>query len=337
MLAHIEHHAPEVMSAVAKDGSRFRCSDSFVRSFLYEHLRWVPRVSTRAARKVPVNAEDQIWHLFLRMALTIRDAGIRHPDLILNFDQTQVVVADNTARTFDVEGSTQVSVLSKEEKRAWTAVMGISAAGDVLPTQIIMKGATDRSLPSRSSPLYDEALQAGFLFCFNPKNYWSSLALMEEYFEKIVVPFLMRKKQELGYEEDQECVIELDCWSVHRGQEFRTLVRVRWSWIRLRYVPGGTTGLAQPCDVGIQRPYKLSIKRSQLQDVTNETLKHLNNGGTPETLKIDQTIGTLRNRSVSWFVKARKDIANPELVRKVCTTLPVLFSMQICRYVHSVD
>lgn len=165
------------------------------------------------------------------MALIIRDVGICPTNLIVNFDQTQVVVADNTAQTSKVEGSTQVLVMSKEEKCAWTAVMGVSAAGDVLPMQIIMKRSTNRSLPSRSSPLYDEAITDGFLFNFNPKNYWSSLALMEQYFEKIVVPFLLRKKQELVYEEDQECVVVLDCWSVHRGREFRVLVWTWWSWI----------------------------------------------------------------------------------------------------------
>lgn len=318
MLGYIEHDAPELLSATAKDGSRFRCTDAFVRAFLYEHLRWVPRRSTRAAQKTPEDAKEQIWQLFLRMALVIRDAGIRHPDLVINFDQTQVVVADNSARTLDVEGSTQVSVTSKEEKRAWTAVMGVSAAGHVLPTQVIMKGSTDRSLPSRTSPLYDEAIKSGMVFSFNPKNHWSSLVLMEVYFERIIVPFLVQRKKDLGYDDDQECIVLLDCWSLHRGREFRQLVRTRWPWIRLRYIPGGTTGLAQPCDVGIQRPYKLSIKRSQLLDVTNETLKHLDNGETPDHLKLDTTIGTLRNRSVAWFVKARKDIDHPDLVKKVC-------------------
>ncbi|KAA1469646.1 hypothetical protein DENSPDRAFT_816722 [Dentipellis sp. KUC8613] len=76
------------------------------------------------------------------------------------------------------------------------------------------------------------------------------------------------------------------------------------------------TGLAQPCDVGIQRPYKLSIRKSQLQDIVDETLEHLENGEDPSDLKLDTRIGTLRKRSVSWFVKAWHDINEPNLVKK---------------------
>ncbi|KAI0320416.1 hypothetical protein OF83DRAFT_595413 [Amylostereum chailletii] len=76
------------------------------------------------------------------------------------------------------------------------------------------------------------------------------------------------------------------------------------------------TGLAQPCDVGIQRPYKLSIKKSQLNDIIEETLAHLKNEGDPATFKLDTRIKTLRDPSVSWFVKAWNDINKPALVKK---------------------
>lgn len=235
---------------------------TFVRCFIYKHLCWAPRMSTQSAQKTPLDAEQQIYELFLRLALLIRDAGIRHPSLIINFDQTQVIMANNTARTLDVEGSKQVGVVGKEEKCAFTAVVGVSASGDVLPTQLIFKGGSDRSLPTRNAPGRDEASQLGMIYSWNPETYWSDLSSMKEYFEKIVVPYFMRQKELLNYPEDQECVVLLDCWSVHRGKEFHRLVHRHWPWLRLRYIPGGTTGLAQPYDVGIQRPYKLSIKRS---------------------------------------------------------------------------
>lgn len=227
-------------------------------------------------------------------------------------------MADNSARTLDVEGSKQVGVVGKEEKRAFTAVVGVSASGDVLPTQLVFKGGSDRSLPSRDAPGRAEASRLGMLFSWNPANYWSDLSSMEDFFEKIVVPYFARQKELHGYPDDQECAVLLDCWSVHRGKAFRRLVRRRWPWLRLRYIPGGTTGLAQPCDVGIQRPYKLSIKRSQLQDIVNETRAHLNANDDPTMLKLDNRVGTLRDRSVAWTVNAWKDINRPELVRKVC-------------------
>ncbi|KAI0070337.1 hypothetical protein K474DRAFT_1687492 [Panus rudis PR-1116 ss-1] len=106
MLGNIEHDAPEILGATAKrDGSRFLCSDSFVCKFLYARLRWVPRIATRAAQKIPDDADQQLWELFLRLVLIFRDARIDYPGLFINFDQTQVVVADPSRRSFEQEGA----------------------------------------------------------------------------------------------------------------------------------------------------------------------------------------------------------------------------------------
>jgi hypothetical protein len=51
--------------------------------------------------------------------------------------------------------------------------------------------------------------------------------------------------------------------------------------IILDYVPGGCTSIAQPCDVGIQRPFKLSIKCSYHEDVVMEILEQLNTNVSP--------------------------------------------------------
>ncbi|KZV59291.1 hypothetical protein PENSPDRAFT_595721, partial [Peniophora sp. CONT] len=323
MLAHIKTFSPEVLTATAKDGSRFSCSDAYVRKFLYTHLRWVPRKSTRAAQKTPVNADEVLWELFLLLALTLRDSGIHDPSLFINFDQTQVVVADTSRNTFDVEGSKQVGVVGKEEKRAWTSVVAVAANGEVLPTQVIMQGKTSRSLPASSAPRMDEAKELGFVFSNNPDTYWSNLPCMEVYFEEVVVPFFEKQKERLGLDSEQECVVLLDCWSVHRSAAFHDLVRTRWPWLCLRFVPGGMTGLAQPCDVGIQRVYKLSIKNSQLNDVVAETMEYLEEERDPALFLLDTRIAVLRDCSVSWLVQAWHTINQPELVKKVsiCSTM----------------
>lgn len=320
LLSIITREAPELLEATASDGLPFRCSESFTRKFLKRYCNMVPRSSTRAAQKTPPDAGDKLYEMWLRLALGCRDSGVRHGDLIINFDQTNVVVADNSARTFDVRGSKQVGVTGKEEKRSWTAVNAISAAGHMLPTQIIMKGVTVRSLPSPSSPDYDQSLRIGFRWSLNRDSSWSNIPQLRELLRDIIVPFFEERKRDLGYPDDQECFIILDCWAVHRSLEFRELVFEEWPWLRLRFVPGGCTGLGQPCDVGIQRVYKHSIRRSQLEDIVREMSFHLEGGGTPETLKLDTTIGTLRDRSPHWFVKAYNDTNDRDLILKACTS-----------------
>ncbi|VDC03846.1 unnamed protein product [Peniophora sp. CBMAI 1063] len=288
ILGLIQHCAPQLLREVLSDGSQFVCSDAYVRRFLYHQLHWVPRRGTRAAQKTPENAGQLLWELFIRLVLSLHDAGIRHGGLYINFNQTQVVIANPSTRTFAREGDHQV----------------------------IMKGSSIHSLPSPDAPRFDEALAVGLRFDLNPNNYWFSAPLMETYFEHVVVPFFTRNKAAHNYPKDQECIVLLDCWSVHRSREFRAVVRRRWPWICLCYVPGGMTGLAQPCDVGIQRPYKLAIRQGQQQHIINETLQHLRSGAVATAIRLDNRIGTLRDCAVSWFTNAWNAINQPSLVKK---------------------
>jgi hypothetical protein len=64
-------------------------------------------------------------------------------------------------------------------------------------------------------------------------------------------------------------------WVVHRSVAFRTWFDTNYDSIRYRAVPAGTTGVAQPCAVGIQRPLKLAIKELQHGDIVSETVSQL--------------------------------------------------------------
>jgi hypothetical protein len=315
ILGHIRHRCPELLEARLKcDGSLFKCSESFVRKFIHEHLNWTPRAATRAAQKLPHDALLQCYRTFMRMVHIVMTCGIRHPGLRINFDQTQVVVQDTRARTYAERGSKQVDVAGKEEKRAWTCVTGISDNGDTLPFQVICEGATTEVHPPPSSPGMDKAKMLGIGWDHNRKNYWSNQETMQHYFTDFIVPYFVRKKLELGYGTDQICIVYLDAWSVHRSQELRLWVRKTHPWLYLVYVPGNLTGLFQPCDVGIQRFFKHAVRRAQLADTVKETVNYLDEGGDPFKFKLDTRICTLRKRSVMWFVDGFEAINDPDLV-----------------------
>ncbi|KAH7903597.1 hypothetical protein BJ138DRAFT_1020371 [Hygrophoropsis aurantiaca] len=64
------------------------------------------------------------------------------------------------------------------------------------------------------------------------------------------------------------------------------------------------TGLFQPCDVGIQRPLKHSLKCSAHGDVVQEVLEQLEKGIPSSDVTIDTRLKTLRDRTVNWSWKA---------------------------------
>ncbi|TDL14855.1 hypothetical protein BD410DRAFT_845671 [Rickenella mellea] len=267
-------------------------------------------------------------------------------------DQTQVVYHLGGGKTFEVQGAKQVAVVGEEEKCAFTLVAAVSGAGDLLPFQAIYKGKTKRSVPSDIAPRRDEAEQLGFRLSFsNTDTYWSTFELMQEWVCDILVPYWMRKKEELFVNPSQECLLQIDVWSVvelelllrpdlvhnippsrrtrsrtyyetshlftvHKSKEFRDWMAENWTWIILEFVPGGTTSLFQPCDIGIQRPLKLSIKRSQNADIVQETLAQLEQGKPATQVRLDTTVGTLRDRTMNWLVTAYHHVNKPDIVKK---------------------
>jgi hypothetical protein len=85
--------------------------------------------------------------------------------------------------------------------------------------------------------------------------------------------------------------------------------------IILDFVPGGTTGVWQACDVGMQRIFKHSLKRSYHEDVVGVILKQIDDGA--DIIEIDNKLGVLRDQSVSWLWKAHQTLNRPEIVKKV--------------------
>jgi hypothetical protein len=317
MVALINNHAPELFSTVRADGSQFKCSDSFVRSYLCK-IGWSERRATKAAQKLPENHEEILTKAFLREAYIIRDHAIPAA-LRVNTDQTQLIYQQGTKTTWNEKGAKQVATVGQEEKRAFTLVPSIAADGTLLPMQAIYAGQSSRSLPNPSSPGYDEAIDFGFRM--RPSltlTYWSTHETMHDLVDNIIAPYFDRTKEELGLPPSQCSIWKIDCWSVHKSDEFVTWMKKNHNSIIIIFVPGGCTGVWQPLDVGIQRILKLSLKRSAHHDVVKEVSDQIS---AREDIKLDTTIGTLSDRSVGWIANAMKDINDKDLTKKVCFIL----------------
>ena len=281
-------------------------------------MGWSERRATKAAQKLPENHEAILTTAFLREASVIRDYGIP-AELRVNTDQTQSVYQQGTKTTWNESGAKQVATVGQEEKRAFTLVPSISASGVLLPMQAIYHGKTEGSCPNSKAVSWEEAKRLKCLFQpSKTATYWSTQATMEDLVNKIIAPYFNDTKKKLGYGDSQYSVWKIDCWSVHKSKEFRTWMKKKHPTIIVLFVPGGCTGVWQPLDVGIQRVLKLSMKRAAHRDVVAEVQQQLATG--VEVIKVDVTVGCLRNRSVGWIVNAIREIDNKELIMKVCLT-----------------
>ncbi|KAF9019112.1 hypothetical protein BDZ89DRAFT_959514, partial [Hymenopellis radicata] len=282
---------------------------------LKDSLGWSRQKATRAAHKLSVDWEAKCTQSFFRKAYSIKEHDIPAA-LFANSDQTQIVYAPGDKMTWAETGSKQVSLIGADEKRAFTLMVTVASDGTLLPFQAIYMGKTGLSCPSKTAPFHFEATEAGFIFCASgSKTYWSNQAMMREFVEKILAPYFEATKIRLGLPPEQRSLWTIDVWSVHRSEEFRIYMRVTHPTIILDYVPGGCTGVDQPCDVGIQRPLKLSLKRSYHQDIVEAFLEQIREE--QDIVRLDDNLGALRDRSVQWLWCAHVALSDVELVKKV--------------------
>ena len=173
-----------------------------------------------------------------------------------------------------------------------------------------------KSCPTANASLYDEAEQLKFrMLPSKSGNYWSTHETMQDLVNEIIAPYFDTTKAELGLDDNQLSIWKIDCWSVHKSDRFLSWMKINHPNIYVSFVPGGCTGVWQPLDVGIQRVMKLSMRRSAHRDVVKEVQDQLTKGVTD--IKVDTTVGTLRDRSVRWVVNAIHDLDRPDFILKV--------------------
>ncbi|KAG2124349.1 hypothetical protein DEU56DRAFT_744653, partial [Suillus clintonianus] len=151
IIAHLQNAIPHIFDHITKDSSTFCCTESWIKKSLFEHLHWSFCCATRAAQKLPANTDECCLEQFLWLALTIHDCAIFHLSFYVNINQTNVIYQPANTSTYEVKGSKQVDVLGQDEKQTFTTLVGISAASDPLPFQIIYCGKTKHLLPTTIS------------------------------------------------------------------------------------------------------------------------------------------------------------------------------------------
>ncbi|QRV79944.1 DDE superfamily endonuclease [Ceratobasidium sp. AG-Ba] len=253
VMAFIRTDAPDLFN-----NPKFKCSDAFVRNVLRDKLDWSWRATTQAAQKLPDNWLQQCtdFACWLTWNITLNSVP---PELVINADQT------------DIQGlAKQIAAIGKGKKQQFTLMVAVASSGDILPFQAIFKGKTKNSLPSERTR--EDGKLVGFQFTPGGEKHWSTLATMKEWVDECVVPYANRKRQELGRLPTQKAILILDCWSVHKGEEFLTWMKASHPLIILVFVPAGCTSVAQPCDTRINRILKHLINLAISSQIPTDPL-----------------------------------------------------------------
>ena len=252
-------------------------------------------------------------------------------ELYANSDQTQGNFAPSDKLTWAPTGSKQVTVIGGEEKCAFTILITITCAGLLLPIQAIYAGKTHHSWPSSSVRNYEDLINLGCLLQESgTSTYWSNHQMMHDFVDRILAPYFNAQKQKLGLPISQKALWSIDVWSVHRSAEFRQWMKENHPNIILDFILGGCTSIAQPCDVGIQRPFKHSMKKSYHKDIVAEVLEQLKAG--EDVVTIDTRLPLLRDHSTHWLWNVYQTVNKEALVKKVnlvCSLRNVILTREL--------
>ena len=132
-----------------------------------------------------------------------------------------------------------------------TVSLAVSADGDKLKPMVIFKGTPDGRIATRELPEFETKDE--LLLCCQD-NAWQDEANMGRWIDEVLVPYLQEKAAGVPV------LLFLDQFEAHKTT--KTRAKLDGIGVQLQLIPGGCTGLLQPVDVGIGKPFKDRVRKN---------------------------------------------------------------------------
>jgi len=301
MRAVIQQRAPHLLDKMA-------LSRRWVRQWLRSRCGFTYKRATTSGQKLPADWEEKVETMIDRAAAVVVKYKIAHPSLVINWDQSAIMLVPTSKYTYHSKKDKHVSVTGQDDKRQITTVVGGTLEGELLPLQMIFAGQEKNRKQHKAVPVMDDdtALRvkaAGWHLTQTP-NHWSSQLSMVDYVDRIITPWVTAKRQQHKCP-GSHVLLLFDCWSVHKSEEFLGWMKEHHPDFHIVFIPACCTGKAQPADVVMQRPLKCEITNQFLQWTTEIMTAQLrpDSSDVPD-FEINTAMGTLKPRLVTWTFEA---------------------------------
>lgn len=273
----------------------------------YRRHGLVLRVCTTKMREIPADFEEK-KEKYLKIGAQLIFRYQVPPQLVINGDETAVMLVNRARVTRNTAGAKRVRILGMgEDKAQITATIFVTEAGDVLPYQMIFQGKTDRCHPSKEKKPVD-CLWA------HTASHWQSVATYSEVIEKIIVPYKNNMIGMLQLPPTQATILKHDLHFTHKDKAVLQLLRKHN--IHPLFVPAGCTDIMQECDVVINKPFKNAVRKG-FRDHMDDLFRIHRVKGLPTTeFSPKLTMGALKPFLTSFVQNGIQALKTPEM--KTC-------------------
>ena len=256
---------------------------------LLTRMGFVKRKATTKA-KVPVKDFEAIKTTFLNEVFTTVIMEDIPQELIVNWDHTALHYVPVSSWTMEKKGSTRVPVAGIDDKRQVTTILACSMTGEFLPPQVIYQGKTTRSLPSYKLP-------ADWDVTYTP-NHWANEDTSLQYLQKIILPFMKQKREELGFSADRPALVLFDHF---KGQVTKQCLQfLEDHHIHHVLIPENCTDRLQPLDVAVNKPVKDFMKAKFQKWYAEQVASQLKED--KDTHPVDMRLSIMKPLSAQWLL-----------------------------------
>jgi hypothetical protein len=224
----------------------FKCSPQFITRFRRRHgfSTTIHKIRREGPAERDEDAKvDAIAEFMIHVDEAVEQYGANN---VINADETAARSVQHTRTSWGNVGEPNVVNTRVSQRDAITTMPAVSAAGDRLPMQVIVKGKTQRAVKNKHLP--DSTAS------YPTISGWQKSSSLTQYIEDEVSQ----------YTDDQPSALIMDDYDAHKTEEVRTAEKKHN--IEPIIVPPALTHLLQPLDVGVNGELKRRAREKWVED-----------------------------------------------------------------------
>jgi hypothetical protein len=252
------------------------------------------------ASEETLRVQDAKWKLnvhFLQKRYNV------HPRMIANGDETMILYVPSAKYTMNRRGETDIAIIGFDDKNGITVSLTGDSSGAMWPSQLIYKGITNRCLPNT-------ALAPDNWLFSKSRSHWQTDDTCKEWVDDLLIPQFDTIRNEESLEDDAKGLMIWDLHKTHRNSD--RLLTFRENNVSPIFVPARRTPKLQVMDVSVNKPFNDRMKHYFTEYYGDQVQRQIRDGVTPENVRINLNLTTIKNTHLTWLVSAWGDVGRSD-------------------------